>query len=56
MESNNKALNAEELRKLSDEEFDKLIEKKYGTDWDVSDIEDDELLNDEFWNRLSMNY
>lgn len=52
MEPNKKILNEEELRKLSDKEFNKLIVRKYGTDWDPSKFKDDELLNNEFWRRL----
>ena len=44
----------EDLKKMADEELDKIIAKKYGEDWNPADFEKGDPLADEFFRRISM--
>lgn len=44
----------EDLKKMTDEELDKIIAKKYGEDWNPADFEKGDPLADEFFRRISM--
>lgn len=41
---------------MTDEELDEVIEKKYGKDWSMDDIQEDEELYHEYWTRIASGY
>lgn len=44
----------EYLKKMPDEELDKVISEKYGEDWDPANFEKGDPLANEFFRRISM--
>lgn len=42
----------EDLEKMTDEELDEAIAKKYGEDWDPANFEKGDPLGDEFFRRI----
>lgn len=41
---------------MTDEELDRVIEEKYGKDWSMDDISEDEELYREYWKRITIGY
>lgn len=53
MKPNAEVMTREEAKALSDEELDRVIERKYGTSWSPADFERGDPIGDEFSDRIS---